>query len=497
MDRDITLSEEYFDKDTFLDNDVNIDGREIDFQTSDNFVNFDDSNEYKMLGEEDEEEYSTSIESNNYKVNSSNALSDDNSKEKTPLENSVVEPSKPEITDNKEPNYNDTVKEDSEILYELDEKIKNLEKILSSSTTLNESSSTTVNENNTVNSNVNAPANYDAYNSNINKETLNDNTDVNNIQKIKNVIHQLNELRTIKQNFENKIKNNTTKEVKSINNIFKDSGKVLFDSFTPNFRIDPSDKNYDPDNPKPWKKEKATEVAIDTERAMGGEPVVEVSPSLGEVVIDSSSQNSVEEAIQQHGGLDNALEDSITNQQNYNNYIERDDNPPSNETTIVTPNEEKNYSSENKTSESYFKDINSSLQKDEYNYYTAAKNGDINNINNNDNDYGGNTNPDTDIVKNTGESIVILNKISNQLDNINKVLSKSFNNLGKSIKEIKTEQKNLYYQNTNNTNDSTPQQMQKNTEPNNIPNIRGDLPLQQDFPMNFDRKELFSNLRNE
>jgi len=214
---------------------------------------------------------------------------------------------------------------------------------------------------------------------------------------------------------------------------------------------------------KPNKKKEATDRAIETERSMGGDPLVEVVPGIGDVVIDRNNQDSVREAVAQHGGWDSAIKDSINNQNNYYESLENKSTSP-----------EYNSESSSFTDSSSIENIKNESVTENF------------------------PDPNKDLVRNSNESVVVLNKISQQLDNITKSINKSFNSLGSSIKDIKSEQKNYFYNSTNNssTNSSNLNTSKGGGEPNNILEIRGDVPLKEDFPNNFKMESLFSNLRS-
>lgn len=453
MENSIKLPEEYSNSGEIDISNYDLEGNDLNLQTIDSVLNLDDSDVYKMVGEENAKNNAASADVSNYQVKQSEPVQL-NVKEE---EEQVQSPKASELIDrgnivNVSNNEEQKLDNDNNLL-EIDKKISNLQQILDN----------IVKENNIENVNSfisETPTNI------ISNEYKNDNV----VNDIKNIINEINNLENKKNNYSDPKINNSSISTNNVNNLlkesnlFKDSGNVLFDNFTPNLRIDPSDPNYDPENPKPWKKQQATEKAINTEKAMGGDPIVEVVPGVGDVVIDNSTQGNVREAVEQHGGWDKAISDSTSNQNNYYENLESTESSP-------------NYNTES----------NSTIQNESF------ANTKTENITENFPE------PNKDLVKNSSESIVVLNKISQQLDVINKSLSKSFGTLGKSIKDIKSEQKNYFYNSTNNNTSSNNTPVNNNGQggqANNIPEIRGDTPLKDDFPSNFKLDSLFSNLRS-
>lgn len=493
MDNEYKLPDEYFDNLSSEDSTIDLDGKEIDIQAIDSIPGLDESNEYKMIGEEDvKEEISSPSSSKNAQVSDSNKVTTSYN-EVNEKPNSVPNNSS-QIVENQGNNIVYSKSDNFEAITELDKKIENLENILKGIEVTNQTDSANIvnSENNFFNSeNITDNNNDSITNKIVNSENNIDqknNTNLNTTS-VKNIVNEINNLKKVKEQFETNLSNINQE---NISNALTDTGKVLFDNFTPNLRIDPSDSDYDPEAPKSWKKEQATQIAIETEKDMGGDPIVQVVPDIGEVVIDKKNQNNVQEAVQQHGGWNEAISDSIVNQDNFTNNFKQtsesfgeNNYSNSNSDTYVNKNEKNNFESS----------INDTIKNEDFNYFNSIKEGGVNNFNS-ENSFNNMSDPNTDIVKNTGESITILSKISKQLENINNNLSKSFNHLGKSIKDIKNEQKNLYYQNVNSTSNPNFTPNQKNNEPSLIPNVRGDVPLREDFPQNFNMGELFSNLRS-
>lgn len=452
MENSIKLPEEYSNSGEIDISNYDLEGNDLNLQTIDSVLNLDDSDVYKMVGEESVKNNAASADVSNYQVKQSEPVQL-NVKEE---EEQVQVPKATELIDsnsvvNVSNNEKQKLDNDNNLL-ELDKKISNLQQILDN----------IVKENNIEN-----------LNSFINETPTNINTselkNTNVVNDIKNIVNEINNLENKKNEYSN---TNTNKNISANNvsnllkesNIFKDTGKVLFDNFTPNLRIDTSDPDNDSENPKPYKKQQATDRAIDTEKAMGGDPIVEVVPGVGDVVIDGSTQSSVKEAVEQHGGWERAISDSTNNQNNYYENLESSESSPSYNTESNST--VKNESFANTKTENFTENF---------------------------------PEPNKDLVKNSSESILVLNKISQQLDNINKSLSKSFGALNNSIKDMKSEQKNYFYNSTNNNTSSNNSPVNNNGQggqANNIPEIRGDTPLKDDFPSNFKLDSLFSNLRS-
>lgn len=450
MDNSIKLPEEYSNSGELDINNYDLEGDDLNLQTIDSVLNLEDSDLYKMVGEE-----SINVSESNKGIY--------NSKVKpTNIPQTIVKNEDEQVQDipSKEIIKNDVVNvenqnvntvEQNQDIADLDKKISNLNQILDNLIKENniENIDNIINENKT----------------NINNDSISNN---NVISDIKNIINEINTLETKKNEYYSS-KNNYSRATNSVNNLLKennllqDSGKVVLDNFTPNLKTETIEENFDYNELPTTQKQQATERAIQTERAMGGDPLVEVVPGIGEVVIDSSTQKNANDAIRQHGGLSEALYDSTSNQ---NNYFE------SLESKEYTPN--------------FNTESNSIIQNEGF---TNTKN---ENITENFPE------PNKDMLKNSTDSIIVLNKISQQLDNIGKSINKSFGALGNSIKDIKADQKNYFYNSTNNNTSSSNSTVNNNRQgdsANNIPEIRGDTPLRDDFPENFKMDSLFSNLR--
>lgn len=411
MEQDYILPKEYIENDV-SDNGLDINGNDLDLQTINNFVDTDDTGLFNMIDEDEENKIlpANASKALNSEVSTSGQLGNVNS---SPVGDSKIKNNSEPVIPTQKNNSVDYVQskeEINDIVNGIDLKIGELENLLKNSGAEN------------VNS-VN------------NQNIENNNTQV--VNTVKKTIQELNDLRELKKHYET-INNASTVSTEDIaKNIFNETGNVVFDNFTPNLK---------PTNPK---KEKATERAIETEKAMGGNPSVEIAPGIGEVVIDRDTQENVISAIEDHGGVSEAMTDSVVNQIKNNNF------------SSSTPTIE-NFT--NTSNETFIENIA-------------------------DTNY--------DIIKNTAESNIMLNKISKQLDNIFNSLNKSFGGLNNSLKDIKTSQQNNYYQTLNKTesNEFGTSTANYKNEIKDIPDVRGDKPLEEDFPKNFNTDLLFSNYR--
>jgi hypothetical protein len=465
-----------------------IDGDDVDLQSIESFTDLNDSNAYKMIGEE------VIAENDNSNAQVTNAeVSMPNISKSAENEEEIKEDSNKQNTENKKVKPQDI--DISALIKDLDNKILELETTLKSTT--NNITNNNIEQTNSTNPEY---QNTDLVNNSYN---INNNEQVKNI---KNIIQQINELKDLKKSYENTLltSNNLSENVYNdsgivrydnfTNSIFEEQDNTknenvftnkdtafssqknnienksnVFNNFTPNLKIDSEDSITDTETSDTLKKDKerATDRAIATERAMGGDPIVEVVPGIGEVVIDNNSQDSFSDAVQQHGGLNDALSDSITSQENFYNNKNI---------------EEKSFVEQGNIDNSFF---NTSNKNEEFS--TTSQDNLIEDL----------PNYNADLLKSSNDSLAILTNISKQLVSINKNLGKSFNNLNNSIKDIKTTQQNTYYQNNSNSpsSNSTSSSNVGKSDPNLIPEIRGDKPLTEDFPKNFNMDDLFSNLR--
>lgn len=452
MENTIKLPEEYSNSGELNISNYDLDGNDLNLKTLDSTLNLDDSDVYKMVGEESNKTNAVAANVSNFQVKASESPQVVSKEED---EQTQAIPSSENIKNdviNFENQKNNNSSQNNEVI-ELDKKISNLKQILDNLISENKIE----NINNVVNESQ----------TNITNDLVN-NSDV--ISDIKNIVNEINNLENKKSEYfssksdENVSNQNIVSNLINEKDLLKDSGNVVLDNFTPNLKINSDDTDEEPKQSKTENKQLATKRAIETERAMGGDPIVEVVPGVGDVVIDNSTQNSVKEAVEQHGGWGKAISDSSNNQSNYFENLENSENNP-------------NYKTES----------NSFLQNETFNNTK------------NENLTENFPEPNKDLVKNSADSILILNKISQQLESISKSINKSFGVLGNSIKDIKSEQKNYFYNSTNNNTSSNNAPVNNNRQgdtANNIPEIRGDAPLKDDFPSNFKLDSLFSNLRS-
>jgi hypothetical protein len=265
-----------------------------------------------------------------------------------------------------------------------------------------------------------------------NKETVNviDTKKNFNVQKLINNIKVLTNRRdNIYNQLQNKLKNSSY-------NIDKN----FFSEFTPNF-ISPE-------------KADSIQTAINTEQALGGEPVIANTSEMGPAVFDQA-QGDLGSAISDHGDINNAINDSVNNQE----FVKKEGS----------------------------QDIFNNAEQS-----TATNNEYVKNETNIDQSL-----PDSnlELTKNTGNMVGILNGLSKQIGDLNSNIMKSFKGMSTNINDIKSNQNNTV-NNINNSNTSGGQQQTPGAAQaaNNIPNdIRGDLPLDRYFPKDFDRNKLGGN----
>lgn len=269
---------------------------------------------------------------------------------------------------------------------------------------------------------------------------------LNKIEISKQII-KLNQLKEslVKQVLEKQINGNATK------NIFEETGPVVtVDNFTPNFAFLEEDE------------QESIDKAVATEQKLGKKPKL-VTDSKGAPAIISEDQVDLKSAIEQHGGIDEAISDSVNNQ------------------TFVNSN-----------------NLDSFEPTDVFNDVAQS----FNQVENIENMIGG-LMPDNfnSIAENTGMTISVLKDLLGQFNVLSNSINKGFSNTVQAVKGIKNSQNitnNNYEKNNNlknfNTGGST---NSGNSEPRPIPTtIRGDFPLKEDFPPNFDLTTLRAgNLR--
>lgn len=189
--------------------------------------------------------------------------------------------------------------------------------------------------------------------------------------------------------------------------------------------------------------------AVESEKIFNNnENVKLVSDDFGNPAVISENQINLQQAIEDHGGANKGIKDSIE-KQNFTENISKFDNSELNSTDNV--------------------------------FNTSS-----NNVNLEDSIFN-ETYPDnfSDISKNTEATVIAVNSLSKKISELSKSIANGFKGLNGSIKNIENTQNNM----VNNYGDSTtgssrPQSnMQKNGS--TIPNVGGDTPLPQDFPEGF------------
>lgn len=205
--------------------------------------------------------------------------------------------------------------------------------------------------------------------------------------------------------------------------------------------------------------EKSLEKAIVTEKILGGEPKVVNSPSLGKVVIDER-QGTLENAINEHGGVENAIRDSKQNQDMVENFFKEN-------------NSTENITNMSEGDSSVFNVDNLSPMDSS----TSEPVPDNNQI----------------IAKDTSSILSMLNNITTQLGNISNNLSKLRMPTGNNSNFSAN-----FYTSDGKSNTSQPKNNGHSTSGGKEPmksGIKGNLPLGDFFPKDFNVESLgVSNL---
>lgn len=272
----------------------------------------------------------------------------------------------------------------------------------------------------------------------INK-TSNFKSQTNNTNNLKN---QINVLKQQRQKILKDISNiNSTTNNKNLNNLVSDNNAVVkYDNFTPNFQFNSQEQ------------EESVERAVDAEAFFGGDPTMVVDQNTGtEAIIDKNKQSSFNDAVAQHGGIEEAIQSSI-NKQTYVNSTD------------------KNFNNTDSTFNNFTEETNN---------IDAAESGEtLNQMPDNS----------ADISKNTADTVAAINNLSKQFSALASSVLKGFGNLSSSMKDIKTSQTNI----TNNMSKGSPNGGISNNSSNNkgsasgsgstIPakEIRGDFALNKD-----------------
>lgn len=387
--------------------------------------------------------------------------------ETTTLEN----PQKPvnEIFNNKEPISNNNeevlnqIKNIDDKLFDLEKQLYNLDNNTSDSNQTNilnkdffnnqdivtrEIPVETNNENNPVNENVipqqiNADyVNNDSLSNFINNENLeNINNNDSSIVEVQNrptnkkniLLTEINNLNRIRKELITNLKKNSTNNSNSVNN----TQQFNQNSFTPNFAFT-NDQQFDT----------SVERAIESEKTFNNnENVKVVSDDFGNPAVISESQVNLKQAIDEHGGLDEGIQDSAE-KQNFTENFSRFSNSENNTDNIFNAGNSNISLEDNVFNDSY---------------------------------------PDnfSDISKNTEATVAAVNALSKKISELSKSISTGFKGLNGSIKNIESTQNNMVNNYEGNTNNYSRSQSMPQKNKSTIPKVGGDSPLPQDFPDGF------------
>lgn len=282
----------------------------------------------------------------------------------------------------------------------------------------------------------------DVYNT-LNKELSNE---VNNQETL---LQEINQLRSVKENLLNKLYYNKPEKsnVENSNNFSEANVKV--DNFTPNFADIDSSLNTSLDR------------SINTENVFGNNPKV-VKDSKGAPAVISGDQIDLKSAIEDHGGIDKAINDSINQQTYVSNFADSSfENISQKSNTFETSN---------KGGLNQF--YSESILENNDQLITA------------NNDSG-------DIVKNTSNTVAAINALSKEFQNLSRAITNGFNSINGRIREIKTNQtynqSNSTQQTSNNYSSTSQGEKSKSIIPSNI---RGNTPLSDHFPEGFNLDKL-------
>jgi len=137
-------------------------------------------------------------------------------------------------------------------------------------------------------------------------------------QKIKTSIYNLNNQKSKLLNLLNNNSYSTIDTQEEVSDFTNNNSQNLNtnDSFTGNVSNESVENTFTP-NLIADSKDDSLLKAVITEKALGGDPKIVESPELGKVVIDER-QGTLDNAIKEHGGVENAIKDSIENQ----NFVE-------------------------------------------------------------------------------------------------------------------------------------------------------------------------------
>ena len=291
----------------------------------------------------------------------------------------------------------------------------------------------------------------DTYNAS-NEEMLN----ISNNQDT--LLQEINQLNVVKENLLNKLYYNNKAQAPNVTNANSLSeSSVKVDNFTPNFADIDSSLNQ------------SLERSINTENVFGDSPKL-VKDSKGAAAVISKDQIDLKSAIEDHGGIDEAIADSMNQQTYVSNFADNG-------------MEEINNQQGNS-----FETLNNDTSNQFYNEPVLDNNEQVLTTNN----------ESMDIVKNTANTVAAINALSKEFNNLSKAIIGGFNSSNGRMKEAKTSQNFNQSNNTQQTSNSYPSSTPNEKGKSIIPsNIRGNTPLSDHFPQGFDLDKLGgSNLAN-
>lgn len=272
------------------------------------------------------------------------------------------------------------------------------------------------------------------------------------------LLQEINQLNVVKENLLNKLYYNNKAQAPNVTNANSLSeSSVKVDNFTPNFADIDSSLNQ------------SLERSINTENVFGDSPKL-VKDSKGAAAVISKDQIDLKSAIEDHGGIDEAIADSMNQQTYVSNFADNG-------------MEEINNQQGNS-----FETLNNDANNQFYNEPVLDNNEQVLTTNN----------ESMDIVKNTANTVAAINALSKEFNNLSKAIIGGFNSSNGRMKEAKTSQNFNQSNNTQQTSNSYPSSTQNEKGKSIIPsNIRGNTPLSDHFPQGFDLDKLGgSNLAN-
>lgn len=291
----------------------------------------------------------------------------------------------------------------------------------------------------------------DTYNAS-NEEMLN----ISNNQDT--LLQEINQLNVVKENLLNKLYYNNKAQAPNVTNANSLSESIVkVDNFTPNFADIDSSLNQ------------SLERSINTENVFGDSPKL-VKDSKGAAAVISKDQIDLKSAIEDHGGIDEAIADSMNQQTYVSNFADN------------------GMEEINNQQGSSFETLNNDANNQFYNEPVLDNNEQVLTTNN----------ESMDIVKNTANTVAAINALSKEFNNLSKAIIGGFNSSNGRMKETKTSQTSNQSNNTQQTSNSYPSSTPNEKGKSIIPsNIRGNTPLSDHFPQGFDLDKLGgSNLAN-